>query len=199
MALRFVLVGLVASLGFEMPGGPDVSSWARTGRDWFNARMAEVTSLRSEAERALALAADCERSDDQAPAPNAEVAPTRLDLTFDAVVDGMARDFSADQASIEVARPVEEAIAAVDPTDGPTVEMPEVACLDPTADEDGVDTLAEAGPEPEPATAPATEVVSRVERISTAVRLTRRAMEAWASLIQPSALRVAGESGDDSP
>ena len=34
MALRFLLVSLVAGMGFELPSGQELSAWARAGRDW---------------------------------------------------------------------------------------------------------------------------------------------------------------------
>ena len=43
MALRFLLVSLVAGLGFEIArAASDVESWARSGRDWVDGRMADA-------------------------------------------------------------------------------------------------------------------------------------------------------------
>jgi hypothetical protein len=190
MALRFVLVGLVASMGFEMPSGGDVESWTRTGQNWFEARLAELSSLRLEASRAFDAATDCERADASAPAPvpAVEVASVREDLTFEAVVDGMAKDFTADLASINEPRPAEEAIATVEPFR----EMPEAAPSPSPSPAPAIESVVEA--RPEPVVSPAT---SRVEKISTALRLTRQAMSAWAALIQPSVVEVAGEEQTD--
>lgn len=211
MTLRFMLVGIVASMGFEMPTAQDLASWSRSGCNWFDARMADVSCLQAEAARALELVTDCERVDDPAlaPAPLAasEVAPTGADLTFDAVVDGMARDFSADLASIEAEKSfdVEEYITIVEPFE----EMLPAVASEPQpapTPEPVVEAIAEADPEPEPAMQPALTPVSvvqaesRVAKISSAVRLTRQALGAWAALIQPSpSADQADDEGEDDP
>ena len=38
MTLRIMLMGLVASLGFELPSGADVSGWAKAGAAWARRR-----------------------------------------------------------------------------------------------------------------------------------------------------------------
>ena len=192
MALRVLLVGLVASMGFELPDGQELSSWTKTGRDWFNARMVDLSNLRVEAERVIAEDADGERAEEPAAAP-IEVASTRADLAFDAVVEGMASEFATDLASIEARKPPDEALAAVEPSR----EIPPAEQSDPSLEDPDVETLAEADPAPT-APAQAVEPPSRIERISTAVRLTREAMNAWASLIQPSPVKVAGDGRGDS-
>jgi hypothetical protein len=198
MALRFLLVGLVASLGFEMPTARDVESWTRTGRSWVEARLADANSLKLEVARALDRAPDCERLEEPtlAPAPVAEVASIREDLTFEVVVDGMAKDFVADLASIKEPGPVDEALAVVEPfremqEATPTPSRPEVPAIE---------TVVAARPEPVEGPAPVPTpppTTSRIEKISTALRLTRQAMSAWAALVEPSVVQVAGEEQTD--
>jgi hypothetical protein len=192
MTLRVLLVGLVASMGYELPSGQDIESWTRTGSQWVNARLADLSHLRAEAERSIARSTDSDRAVEPTPAPSAtaEVGLTRDDLMFDAVVEGMASDFATDLASIEVAKPVEAVVVAIEPF----VEMSEAACLDPELEVAAPDTPARADLEvtaASPAPSPTIEATSKAERISTAIRLTRQAISAWASLIQPSAVRVA--------
>jgi hypothetical protein len=198
MALRFLLVGLVASMGFEMPSARDVESWTRSGRNWVEARLSDANSLRLEVARVLDRASDCERAEPPAPAPEVEVASIRDDLTFDAVVDGMARDFVVDLASIKEPGPVDEAIAIVEPFR----EMPE-ATPTPTPsrpESPAIETVVAAPSEPVegPATVPAAAPTSsRIEKISTALRLTRQAMSAWAALMEPPIVQLAGEEQTD--
>ena len=190
MALRFLLVSLVAGMGFELPSGGDVATWTRAGRDWVDARMGDLSSLKAEARLAFAGAVDCEREVEPAASP-VDVAPTREDLAFEAIVEKMASDFKADLATIEEPKPVDEALVIVEPFR----EMPPAALTDP---EPAVPAPVEvAGARPE-VVAPATvESASRVERISAAVSLTKQALSAWASLIQPT-VRVAAEQVEDS-
>ena len=51
MTLRIMLAGLVASMGLELPGGPDVSPWMRSGLDWVHARLADPSGPAFEANR----------------------------------------------------------------------------------------------------------------------------------------------------
>src|SRR4051794_7553825 len=75
MALRLLLVGLVIGLGVELPSGDEISSWARAGGDWLQARIVGAFGAEAVAE--------------SKPAPDAE---------FAAIVDRMADSFAADLA-----------------------------------------------------------------------------------------------------
>ena len=55
MALRCLLVSLVASLGFELPSNQDVTSWTISGRNWVSTRAVELTALQAEASGWLGL------------------------------------------------------------------------------------------------------------------------------------------------
>jgi hypothetical protein len=182
MALRFLLMSLVAGMGLELPNGQELSSWTRAGREWAGARMVDLSALRSEAECAFLGSTDCERADESAgPTATADAGSSSADLAFDVVVEGMASTFAADLAAIRVEGP-ESAFAPGALADQPRGEDPPL--------------LAWRDPEPESATfpAPAAEEptspaetspsASRVDRLSAAVRLTRQAVIAWASLIE---------------
>jgi hypothetical protein len=149
MALRVLLVALVAAMGLELPDSAKLASWTNSARGWVAARMAELPSF---------------EGDETPAASTAEAVPGRADLVFEAVSEAMASGFAADLASMKSKPTVETALASVEPEGEPT---PEVAAA-PTA---------QAPP---------------IERISEAVRLTRQAVDAWASLIQPTADRPAG-------
>lgn len=198
MALRCLLVGLVASLGFQLPSGQDVTSWTRPGRDWVAARTITLSDLKATASVWFAAEPEpaaqppvAEPAPALAVAPAAEPAPD--DLAFAAITEGMAASFAAD---LEVARaeeaaavrdepapaPAAEAVAAADPTGEPEHESMALAHAEP-APEAVTPGQAEFAPEAvtqgdaEPAASPAT-------RLTSAVRATREAMNAWASVVQ---------------
>lgn len=197
MALRLVLVGLVASMGIELPSGSDLANWTRTGREWAGVRMADLSVIRVEAARTCAGPADCGPADGHLGAADVTGAGSgRADLAFDVVVEGMAVDFAADFASLRVDGPapdqVPDAISGGERGVVPTElswSDPEPVPADPIAE-----VAIEAPALPVEALAlpvEATLVSRRSERLSTAVRLTRQALDAWARLIEGSAEAVA--------
>jgi hypothetical protein len=144
MALRVLLVAIVAALGLDLPGAEELSGFARSGREWVAARMADLASLCA----------------DEAPAESTtEAPPARVDFAFEAVAEEMASGFSADLALMRSKPPVEEVLPSVEPQ---SVQE------------------------------------SRLERLSTAVRLTKQAVDAWASVVQPTSERVVVEESGDS-
>ena len=92
MALRALLVALVACLGLELPDVDELRAWNQAGRDWVSASMAGLASPQGDFERSLAqdLSAESSQGD------RIEAVSGRVDLAFEAVVDGMAAGFSAD-------------------------------------------------------------------------------------------------------
>ncbi len=54
MALRVLLVALVAALGLELPSPSELAGLRKAGQEWISARAAELLSLGFEAEQALA-------------------------------------------------------------------------------------------------------------------------------------------------
>jgi hypothetical protein len=181
MVLRILLVGLVAALGLDLPDSAEIAGWRKSGHEWASARMADLSSLLVEAELAFGASPDRAIGGESREVETIPVAPSsRVDLAFEAVVEGMASGFSADLALMEESKPpVEEAVASVEPTpEGPAAGV--------------------ASPEPAPAAEILAPPISRLERISTAVRLTRQAVDAWASIIQPTADREYEDGPGDS-
>ncbi|WP_435007395.1 hypothetical protein P12x_004706 [Tundrisphaera lichenicola] len=173
MALRFLLVSLVASMGLDLPGAPELAGWARAGRDWAEARMVEFSAYRADAGRFFLASPvmGAEAEDDG-------LAPETADLAFDVVVEGMASNFAAelladrrDQKFNEMgsdvfAKSVVPDIPTAKVVSGPAPESASVTAPSPSVEVPS-----------------ATPKVSRGARISSAVELTRQAMSAWVSLI----------------
>ncbi len=71
MLLRVLLVGMVTSLGLELPTGQEVDAWSRAGRDWCQTRLAEwdaslptnATALVTVPAPTVAVAADVARNE----------------------------------------------------------------------------------------------------------------------------------------
>ena len=185
MALRCLLVGLVASLGFELPSGQEVTSWTRPGRDWVAARTITLADLQANAATWLG-GAEPAAPPAVAPAlvavpvPSAEAIPD--DLAFVAINEAMASSFAADfavaqleeaadAAAEQAPAPAAEAIAAV--TNEPELESMALAHAEPeaSASADPVEATDESGSTP-------------ASRLNLAVRATRQAMDAWTSLVQ---------------
>ena len=80
MAIRFLLVTLVAAMGFEPPTRDEVSTWTRSGRQWVAARL------------------------DDWSVTTAQRAQEANDKSFRSVVETMSRDFSRDLAATELAK-----------------------------------------------------------------------------------------------
>jgi hypothetical protein len=209
MALRVLLVAIVAALGLELPGADELVGWERSGREWVAARLADLSTLRLDE----ALASE-----------PTEAAPDRADLVFEAVTDSMASDFASDLASIGSKPPDEGILASIGPQAGPASStQPDRADLvfEVVAESmasDFASDLASIGSKPsdqgilasvEPQAGPASAVApavaeasspqeSTLHRLSTAVRLTKQAVDAWVSVIQPTAVRVVVEDLGDS-
>ena len=185
MALRVLLVGLVASLGLELPTGQDVSSWARAGRAWVDARVVEVSGLAPESEKSRAGATDvgCQGSTPS----TTEMASSRADLIFEAAVEQMASEFAVDLALMEEAAPAEEVIVVVERFE----EMPPAW---PT----GPEVEPESSSAPSPVAVPSAGAASTASKFSVAVRLTKQAVDAWASLIPAIPVKMAGDGQGDS-
>jgi hypothetical protein len=187
MALRFLLVSLVAGMGLELPSGQELSSWTRAGREWAGARMVELSSIRVEAERALLGSTDCERADVVAgPAEADDAGPSTADLAFDVVVEGMASTFAADLAALRADRPESIATPEAIAEQPRSEEPPMLAWRDPEPEPASVETQPDVVAEPPISPTQISPIATRVDRLSVAVRLTRQAVIAWASLIEGS-------------
>lgn len=196
MALRCLLVSLVASLGFDLPSGRDVTSWKVMGRDWAAARAVDLATLGAEASGWLGAEDSAGRPPvaDAVAAPSVsvpapEAAPTATgsaerDLVFDAVGQELAAALAADRRQL-----VEALVPPAPAAEAPAIEVAGLAGGEPTGRPDrGAVDLAFPAPD---ASATADEVADELEaqpdapgRLSSAVRLTRDAVRAWASLMQ---------------
>lgn len=192
MTLRMMLLGLVASMGFELPSGADLSSWVNSTRVWVEASVADRSVGCVEAVVAESSPTDCRQAlETSVEPPSEELTRTTEDLAFDAASTAMAADFVADLAA-QIDEPAAEPtpmIAALVETDN--VGLPdgeeqatlviaeestdEVACVD-LSDEETV----EASPLAEASDA----IQERIERIHSAVQRTQEAVQAWAEVIQ---------------
>jgi len=176
MTLRIMLLGLVASLGFELPSGNDLSCWAKAGQTWFQSRMIEPSGPETvEPSLDPAEPTDCQQVVETSELPSI-VCPEEDESVFQALTESIAADFSADLLANHreetLADPV--VVASVETEEeAPAVlnESDEAGCLVVTAEEASpVETVEEAP--------------SRPDRVSNAVRLTREAVQAWADLMQ---------------
>ena len=198
MVLRCLLVSLVASLGFELPRGQAVTSWTMASQSWVSARVVDLSALGAEASGWLGM-------NDPTVLRMEELASTKAESTsilettivvqdsefaFELINEDMALSFADDQArllavSIVEAPPVSdvESSAPSEPRSEPITsaellsnpEMDSLARVFAGAETDFIDEVSGPGPGalPDP-----------TERLNSAVRLTRDAVRAWASLAQ---------------
>lgn len=93
MAFRFLLVGFVAALGFDMPKGIeiDVESWTDSGRAWWHARASEI-----EARHGIALVGIGDQCPDSATIDEPEAPPPNADDAFATVIEDVVSAFAED-------------------------------------------------------------------------------------------------------
>ena len=165
MLIRFLLVSIVAGLGFEPPSACDVSDWSRSGRDWVLARIDDFKGARLVAER------------------------DRADAEFDATVTGMANDFTADLAALD--RPKVKAQITFEPIAVPDgLDLDVAACMNRDSQGEGqVVSIVEAAKVPE-ITSSADDEPGRATRLASAVRLTRQAALAWMTVLHETGATV---------
>jgi hypothetical protein len=209
MMLRIMLLGLVASMGFELPSGNDLACWTQSGREWVDARLADQTVPSVEVQKPCALPTDClqaEKSESCHAPIVVERSNSPEDKTFDAITTRMAADFAADL----VAKGDESKSTEVEPSPVVVQEIPpvglpcgeEVVYQVTLAEKVAVVEVTEVTKVVEVVeVAKVVEVVSdpivtvevtevtdtmqeRLDRINSAVRLTREAVQAWAEVIQ---------------
>jgi hypothetical protein len=212
MALRVMLVGLVASLGLELPDGREFTGWLRSGQTWLSARWESVEGWMS------VLAPESGLADDEG-AVGAEVmvagdVPVGPIVGTEAV-DGLGA-IRGDSPSIEIVETGEDRAEAEDAAfasvvgamatsfaagEGRSGEVGSVlgdVAYELNRISDGVDDgwmWEEGERESRPVevaevsavgVAPEAEVEARSERLGTAVRLTGQAWRAWMSVLQRS-------------
>ena len=93
MPFRIFLVGAVAALGIDLPTGSDLDAWARSGRVWWNARVAELEARHGNAPD------DGEGTTSPAPAGLAEPDASDDDAAFATVVEEMVAAFAEEGVS----------------------------------------------------------------------------------------------------
>ena len=193
MTLRIMLVGLVASLGFELPSGSDVSCWAKAGQTWIQSKMIDPSGPETvEPKLDVVVPTDCRQVVEKSEVPSivSEKETCAADAAFQVVTESIAVDLSADLlANHREEAPAEPVVARVELEAPAPVVLPEAeeaGCLIVNADEaktaESAWTLDEAK-----STEPVETIVEdapKPDRVSAAVRLTREAVQAWADLMQ---------------
>ena len=194
MGFRLVLLGLVASLGFELPTRQGLEGWSTAAQTCLNAALDEWNAwvptpgsddlAEAETPRSEVAAVEVE-ADDAPPAVAEDVASTRMvsDEEFAAVVEEMVAGFESaefaavvdqiafDLASADAEFRAEPAIASAPLDDEGNGEgLDEVLATEPN--KVGGDAVAEAS-SPAPAV-----------RLARAVRLTGEALTAWANVLE---------------
>jgi hypothetical protein len=178
MALRILLMGLVASMGFELPGGLEVSAWAGPAQDQVCARQCIPSGPIVEVDRPEAGPTDCLPADvSEAIVPPAivEEVAAPADAAFLAASEATTAAFLADSSSMRDEGSPGEDIGSTVPCEAPPVGLPageELAVVG--SDREGGET-AEVEQRP-----------TRSERVISAIRLTHEAVRAWSELIQES-------------
>jgi hypothetical protein len=111
MTLRFLLVGAVAALGFDLPQGIDVDAWSHSGRAWWHARVAEF-----EARHGIALAEVEDHSSPVEPVVEVEAPAPDDDAIFATVIEDVVSAFSADEVLVRTkdAEDSSQLVAGVD-------------------------------------------------------------------------------------
>ena len=193
MTLRIMLLGLVASMGFELPSGAQVSCWTQSGRDWVLATAADRSVPEVEADRPDAGLADCHQAEAPAPIERSIVAVEPKaddDSAFVAASEAMAADFAADLMTMREERAPAEDVPAMLAVASPPVGLPdgeELSVPPSPADEVVLADVVASDDVPAEATVAIDEPPSRADRVSNAIRLTRDAARAWADLMIESA------------
>ena len=186
MALRCLLVSLVASLGFELPSQQDFKSWTLASEGWVTARAGEVATFGTDASRWLKgsesaqLLTAASTLNNEVALATTEPVPIDEDLSFESITEGMVLAFitEADQIRAEEEQPpapdAEPAlVAAVGSTMIDEAEMMALAFPAPGADST-VDEENDLSIAPRP----------HAGRLTSAVRLTQAAVQAWAVVVQ---------------
>jgi hypothetical protein len=184
-----MLLGLVASMGFELPSGSDLTRWVDSTKCWVDATMADRSGRCVEAPQPDVSPTDCLQAKESCHAPIVVEQPkSSEDKAFEAASNAMAADFAADLlAQTSEPKTLDTQTSIVEVLEVPAVGLPageELATQ--VVVEEKVEVVAEVVEGPV-VTVEVTEVMQeRLDRISNAVRLTREAAQAWAEVIQDS-------------
>ncbi len=194
MTLRIMLLGLVASMGFELPSAPEVSRWLEASRNWVDATVADRSGSIVEVMSPDVRPTDCCQARETCLAPVAIELPKACDdKAFEAVSNAMATDFAADVVAQATQPPTLEEETTIVEVAVETLEIPAVGLpsgeelVTQVIPEEKPETVAEVVEEPSMTVELTEEAQDRLDRISNAIRLTREAAEAWADVLQDSA------------
>lgn len=198
MAIRFLLVTLVAGMGLDLPSHEDVSSLMKSGRIWIAARMDDwsVTTVRRAQEandRAFAQIVDTMSRDFTSDLARMEAKKLETQLakkTFEpiAVPDNFEPDFVAQLIASSTSP--DDRIEVADSIELSVIDKLNLMNQGHSIPEEKLATVQV--PEPPATAAPVTAQIAsakvetesnRTQRLASAIRLTRDAMGAWASLI----------------
>jgi hypothetical protein len=192
-----MMVGLVSSLGLDLPTRCEVGCWYDSGRAWCEARLNDMFAGSFETAPAIGTDADVslDAVDDltvvtEAPARPAPEDADAEDRAFDEVVESIVTEFAAAPIPTPATTPTITATETDDDDYYPGLAY----ALNREAD--GLSLPAEraalAGIGPAPAAEPeepaAPPAAPRVQRFANAMRLTGQALQAWAALLQTSAV-----------
>lgn len=209
MILRLILVGLVTSMGFELPSSRDVSSWVESSRAWAYTRTAERSAS------GLPVAATEIRADYHASDPDGAFQAAQGEILAEflapeakpdaPLVAELAHD---SPATFEVAEVVaaglsdgEEQVVAGLLADAPAVVEPTGLVADrvePTNTVAEVEDCAVAAEIEDASIEAMAATPTRSDRLATAIRLTREAAQAWAEIIdEPAAAEATASDAID--
>lgn len=209
MALRFVLVSLVATLGFDLPKGADLVRLVNSGQSWAVSQWREWKDFMAEEGDALASADPTGTTPEEAPKSSDPEPPALAALSEIADDEGTdfrhevrlpdlakARTMDADSTTIEVIEQeeAEESLASTPADELDDDRFSElvnamVADLATEPVEDSAEVLAsnDDGASSSPHVEETTTVIeaeSEATNFRTAVRLTGQAVQAWMSVLQ---------------
>jgi hypothetical protein len=181
MTLRIMLVGLVASLGFEPSSSPDLSRWADASVAWVRAKAFELSGpvIESNIDPVESSGRQQIVQIEEGPAAN------DADAAFESASAAMTAEIVADLRDVARRDEAEAILAAVEVAPTGLPEGEEVVSVVIT--EDAVPAKAEARSEATEVETSEPETVEpreEFDRVSKAVDLTREAINAWASLMQ---------------
>ncbi len=127
MALRLMLMGVVAGMGFSLPTQDDVTGWSRSAECWINARFDDWDAKMPVDDSAFVFAKDAVVPADAVPAQ-----PIVSDKQFNAIVSEMAVTFAKETAPVVVGE--SKTLLVEGPVVTPTVETaPTAAPVAPAA------------------------------------------------------------------
>jgi hypothetical protein len=193
MLLRFVMVGVVACLGLEVPDLPAAAPGEPSRCVWCEGPRAETPPAPAVEETPMPAGLDAFAT--------AADEPADPDAAFLGAMTATLQQFEAELAAVQAAAAVEQLAAAPPaPTSAPepVVEQPADEDLYPglayalNRQAEGLASVESVAPAPGAAEAapsePLAAAASRGERFQTAVRLTGQALHAWLSVLQTPAL-----------